>query len=251
MIWASFCACFGICGFGHNAPQLTAESHVILLVWLCSTIRSLWSKWERQRLMVKLSFWLVRQVARCKQPPILQRGRPADRWKAAGRYVGPHGSPGTLMHWHCWLLELAGGILLLHYVINLQNPCLMLDSCREICTLRAYCDNAFMLLLSGMFCAFYVLARICCTSPTVARHQVRKQPSVHRTTPDQSEKLFLTGNRTTCLALLQAIQSGAISADKCYHLDGGVYRWFTAGLPMTGEYDTSNVGRTPNAVVDK
>ena len=29
------------------------------------------------------------------------------------------------------------------------------------------------------------------------------------------------------------------------HLDGGVYRWFNEGLPMVGEYDGSNAGRTP------
>lgn len=28
----------------------------------------------------------------------------------------------------------------------------------------------------------------------------------------------------------------------------GVYRWFTSGQEMEGEYDTSNVGRTPNVV---
>ena len=31
------------------------------------------------------------------------------------------------------------------------------------------------------------------------------------------------------------------------HLDGGVYNWYKSGLPMTGEYNTGNVGRTPNA----
>lgn len=29
------------------------------------------------------------------------------------------------------------------------------------------------------------------------------------------------------------------------HLDGGVYGWFNAGLPMRGEYDGSNAARTP------
>lgn len=68
----------------------------------------------------------------------------------------------------------------------------------------------------------------------------------------QATTNFATGKTSRSLkGCWKAIQSGAISADKCYHLDGGVYRWFTAGLPMTGEYDTSNVGRTPNAVVDK
>ena len=34
------------------------------------------------------------------------------------------------------------------------------------------------------------------------------------------------------------------------HLEGGVYGWFTAGLPMRGEYSTENLGRTPNAAKD-
>lgn len=35
--------------------------------------------------------------------------------------------------------------------------------------------------------------------------------------------------------------------DKVLHLSGGVYGWYQAGLPFVGEYDTANVGRTPNA----
>ena len=34
------------------------------------------------------------------------------------------------------------------------------------------------------------------------------------------------------------------------HLDGGVFRWYKVGLPFDGEYDASNVGRTPNAATD-
>jgi len=34
------------------------------------------------------------------------------------------------------------------------------------------------------------------------------------------------------------------------HLDGGVFRWHKDGLPFNGEYDASNVGRTPNAAKD-
>ena len=32
------------------------------------------------------------------------------------------------------------------------------------------------------------------------------------------------------------------------HVRGGVYGWSKAGLPFEGEYDTSNIGRTPNAI---
>ena len=34
------------------------------------------------------------------------------------------------------------------------------------------------------------------------------------------------------------------------HLNGGVYGWFPADLPMYGVYDKSNLGRTPNAAVE-
>jgi rhodanese-related sulfurtransferase len=37
-------------------------------------------------------------------------------------------------------------------------------------------------------------------------------------------------------------------SDKVVHLDGGIYSWYKAGKPLTGEYDTSDVGRTPNVV---
>ena len=45
---------------------------------------------------------------------------------------------------------------------------------------------------------------------------------------------------------LQVVTSKVLSAEKVLHLDGGVYRWAAAGLPMVGEYDGSNAGRTPN-----
>lgn len=37
-----------------------------------------------------------------------------------------------------------------------------------------------------------------------------------------------------------------LPAERVKHLDGGVFRWFAAGLPMVGEYDASNAGKTPN-----
>ena len=37
-----------------------------------------------------------------------------------------------------------------------------------------------------------------------------------------------------------------MAADRVLHLEGGVYRYAAAGLPMTGDYDGSNAGRTPN-----
>lgn len=58
---------------------------------------------------------------------------------------------------------------------------------------------------------------------------------------------FPTGKTSRSLkGCWQVIRSGA--ASKCYHLEGGVYRWFASGLPMTGEYDGKQVGRTPAAV---
>jgi len=34
------------------------------------------------------------------------------------------------------------------------------------------------------------------------------------------------------------------------HMGGGVYGWYSSDLPMYGEYDKSNLGRTPNAAVE-
>eukprot|EP01025_Chloroclados_australasicus_P033462 TRINITY_DN34135_c0_g1_i1.p1 TRINITY_DN34135_c0_g1~~TRINITY_DN34135_c0_g1_i1.p1 ORF type:complete len:236 (+),score=33.56 TRINITY_DN34135_c0_g1_i1:65-709(+) len=39
-------------------------------------------------------------------------------------------------------------------------------------------------------------------------------------------------------------------APKVAHLDGGVYGWYLSKSPMRGEYDISNVGRTPNAAAE-
>ncbi len=36
-----------------------------------------------------------------------------------------------------------------------------------------------------------------------------------------------------------------------YHLKGGAYGWYNAGLPFRGEYDASNVGRTPSVVEEE
>lgn len=37
----------------------------------------------------------------------------------------------------------------------------------------------------------------------------------------------------------------ALPASRVKHLEGGVFRWNAAGLPMVGEYDASNAGKTP------
>lgn len=42
----------------------------------------------------------------------------------------------------------------------------------------------------------------------------------------------------------------ADAVSEALHLDGGVYGWYQAGLPMVGDYDKSNLGRTPNATVE-
>ncbi len=57
---------------------------------------------------------------------------------------------------------------------------------------------------------------------------------------------FVTGKVSRSLkAAYQAIEKGQLK--NVAHLDGGVYNWYKNGLPMIGEYDTGNVGRTPNA----
>ncbi|CAG9465829.1 unnamed protein product [Pedinophyceae sp. YPF-701] len=40
-----------------------------------------------------------------------------------------------------------------------------------------------------------------------------------------------------------------VGIENVAHLDGGIYGWFNAELPMDGEYDASMVGRTPNAAL--
>lgn len=47
-------------------------------------------------------------------------------------------------------------------------------------------------------------------------------------------------------AAWKVVASEGMPADRVLHLDGGVYRYAAAGMPMTGEYDGSNAGRTPN-----
>lgn len=34
---------------------------------------------------------------------------------------------------------------------------------------------------------------------------------------------------------------------KVAHLSGGLYQWFKDGFELVGEFDSSNLGRTPNA----
>ena len=50
------------------------------------------------------------------------------------------------------------------------------------------------------------------------------------------------------LFIRRALRTGV--EQEVLHLDGGVFRWSQAGLPFDGEYDASNVGRTPNAASD-
>lgn len=60
---------------------------------------------------------------------------------------------------------------------------------------------------------------------------------------------FKTGKVSRSLkAAWRALNGGAVPADKAYHLEGGVFGWYNAGLPMSGEYDDSAVWKTPNAV---
>ncbi|KAK9820547.1 hypothetical protein WJX72_011515 [[Myrmecia] bisecta] len=59
---------------------------------------------------------------------------------------------------------------------------------------------------------------------------------------------FATGKTSRSLkASYTAIAEAGLK--KVAHLDGGAFGWFKAGLPFDGEYDTSNVGRTPNAAL--
>lgn len=44
----------------------------------------------------------------------------------------------------------------------------------------------------------------------------------------------------------QVVASQALPAERVKHLEGGVYRWYSLGLPMDGQYDPSNAGKTPN-----
>lgn len=57
---------------------------------------------------------------------------------------------------------------------------------------------------------------------------------------------FPAGKASRSLQALYRVLSDDIT-DKVYHLDGGAFGWYKAGLPFVGEYDASNVGRTPNA----
>jgi 3-mercaptopyruvate sulfurtransferase SseA len=44
---------------------------------------------------------------------------------------------------------------------------------------------------------------------------------------------------------VQVVTNDALPASRVKHLEGGVFRWNAAGLPMVGEYDASNAGKTP------
>ena len=57
---------------------------------------------------------------------------------------------------------------------------------------------------------------------------------------------FMYGKQSRSLqAMHEAMKAGL----KVGHLDGGIYSWYQEGLPMVGEYDEKNVGRTPNAAL--
>ncbi|KAL4448389.1 hypothetical protein ABPG75_005608 [Micractinium tetrahymenae] len=47
-------------------------------------------------------------------------------------------------------------------------------------------------------------------------------------------------------AAWKVLATGALPAERVLHLDGGVYGWYRAGMPMDGEYDGTGAGRTPN-----
>lgn len=60
-------------------------------------------------------------------------------------------------------------------------------------------------------------------------------------------------NSTTAVSLtqhvrhLQVLASKTADASSVAHLDGGIYGWDAEDLPVDGEYDGSNAGRTPAA----
>lgn len=59
---------------------------------------------------------------------------------------------------------------------------------------------------------------------------------------------FPTGKASRSLKAAEEAQRAGIA--KVAHLSGGVYGWYQAGLEFNGEYNTDNVGRTPNAAED-
>ncbi|KAI3426298.1 hypothetical protein D9Q98_008671 [Chlorella vulgaris] len=57
---------------------------------------------------------------------------------------------------------------------------------------------------------------------------------------------FPTGKVSRSLkAAWKVVTNDALPASRVKHLEGGVFRWNAAGLPMVGEYDASNAGKTP------
>lgn len=59
---------------------------------------------------------------------------------------------------------------------------------------------------------------------------------------------FAAGKASRSLkAAWKAVTAGGMPVK---HMSGGVYGWYSADLPMFGDYDKSNLGRTPNAAVE-
>lgn len=48
-------------------------------------------------------------------------------------------------------------------------------------------------------------------------------------------------------AAFKVMFEGLVPAAQVKHMEGGVYGWYKSGLPFDGEYDTADVGRSPNA----
>lgn len=66
---------------------------------------------------------------------------------------------------------------------------------------------------------------------------------------------FPTGKSSrSLLACYEVLARGLADSSKVAHLDGGILAYYRADLPIEGEYDLSNAGRTPNsaepAVID-
>lgn len=74
---------------------------------------------------------------------------------------------------------------------------------------------------------------------TLLSTAVRAKVRVSLTTPEL---------QVCCLqAAWKAVTAGGMPVK---HMSGGVYGWYSADLPMFGDYDKSNLGRTPNAAVE-
>lgn len=66
-----------------------------------------------------------------------------------------------------------------------------------------------------------------------------------------SDGFVAAHNSQPCVVMLRgrAMRSNVVKG-RVGHLEGGVFGWYNAGLPFQGEYNTANVGRTPNAAQD-